>query len=88
MKTLYKLSTLVFVFAMLLTACNKDNIEEVTPEDPNYVPTTTKTNNLIDSERSSTTSTGVEMACLQINYPFDMVLESEETITSPYPGRV
>jgi hypothetical protein len=81
MKTLYKFSSLCLLLVLLLTACNKENIEKTTPENPNYQPDTTTVNNLIASERTSSTSDGVEMACLSINYPFEMVLESKTSIT-------
>ncbi|MCB9285668.1 MAG: hypothetical protein H6560_00005 [Lewinellaceae bacterium] len=81
MKMLHKFSALSLLLVLLLAACNKENLDEIKPEDPNYEPTAIIVNNLLTSGRTSSTSEGVEMACLSINYPFDMVLESNEAIT-------
>lgn len=73
---------LLFVATAFFTACEKDNLDEIIIEAPDYQPTINETNTLFLAMSASTNSAqGLELGCLSILYPFDMVLESGSTIT-------
>lgn len=75
MKSFYKITTVLFLFTFLLTACNKENIDEVITEDPEYTPEIVELNNLLNKIDSSS-DLGAELDCITIRYPFEFKLES------------
>ena len=80
MKILNKFSLVILLLAVLLTACNKENIDTTIPEDPNYQPTNVVVNNLVTGLVANTV-TGLDLGCLTVIYPFDLSLEDSTTIT-------
>ncbi|MEZ4961875.1 MAG: hypothetical protein R2830_18750 [Saprospiraceae bacterium] len=70
----------LFLFAVLfLTACNKDNIDEVIPGDPGYQPDTVVVNSLIFAMVGNP-SGGLDLGCITINFPFSLLTESGATV--------
>ncbi len=66
--------------AALFTACNKENIDEITPEAPDYEPENVEVNTLVNAV-SVSPSGGLGLGCVTIQYPFDLELESGNTVT-------
>ena len=75
MKSFYKISPVLFLFILLLTACNKQNIDEIITEEPDYTPEITEVNNLLKKIDSSSDE-GAELDCITIRFPFELRLES------------
>lgn len=71
---------LLFFLIVLITACTKENLDEIVVEDPDYQPETVEVNSLILALRSNT-PTGLDLGCVTIAFPFDLLLESDSTIT-------
>jgi len=71
---------LLFFLIVLITACTKENLDEIVVEDPDYQPETVEVNSLILALRSNT-PTGLDLGCVTIEFPFDLLLESGSTIT-------
>jgi hypothetical protein len=71
---------LLFVAALFFTACEKDNIDDIVIDEPEYTPDVVEGNNLILAMRSSS-SQGLDLGCLTVTYPFDLALESGSTVT-------
>lgn len=65
----------------LLTACNKENIDEVVPtEPPTFEPDTIIVNNLVNALQANSTE-GLDLDCVTIEFPFELVTESDNNIT-------
>ncbi len=80
MKLLSKSILLLLSVGILFTACNKDDeINTVVPENPNYTPDTTIVNGLITALKPGS-SGGLDLGCMRIGYPFDLVLKSGSTV--------
>lgn len=71
---------LLFVAAIFFTACEKDDMDEIVIDEPDYTPNVVEGNNLLLAMRS-TSSQGLDLGCLTIPYPFDLALESGSTTT-------
>ncbi len=71
---------LLFVAALFFTACEKDNMDEIVVDEPEYTPDVVESNNLFLAMRS-TDSEGLDLGCLTVLYPFDLELESGSTVT-------
>jgi len=71
---------LLFVAALFFTACEKDEMDEIIVDEPDYTPDVVEGNNLLLAMRSNS-SQGLDLGCLTILYPFDLELESGSTTT-------
>ncbi|MCB0583086.1 MAG: hypothetical protein KDD10_27660 [Phaeodactylibacter sp.] len=80
MNSLFKISVLLLFAGLLSTACDKENFDEITPEAPDYQPDTVEVNNLMIALRPNS-SDGLALGCITINYPFDLLQESGDSIT-------
>lgn len=80
MKILNKISFLALFVAILLTACQKENIDVIIPEDPGYQADTVNVNPYIPQMRTSSPDS-IDIACLSIPYPVDFLQASGNTIT-------
>lgn len=81
MSTSYRISAVIMLLvALLFGACNKENIDQTITEVPNYEPTVTSENSLINAMEGSDAA-GKDLACLVVNYPFDLLLASDAIIT-------
>jgi hypothetical protein len=78
-----KLSFLLLCLTLALVACNKENIDEIIPEDPEYTPPVVEINNLVTALQSNPAG-GQSLGCVTIIYPFKLEKDSgsEITITS------
>ena len=63
------------LLALVLVACNKKNIDEVIPEDPDYTPPTVEVNNLVTALQANPAG-GQSLGCVTIIYPFKLVKDS------------
>ena len=82
MKFFNNIFLLFLCVGLFLTSCNPENIDNVVPEEPNYVAPTVEVNNLISALTSSTTTNeGLFLGCISVDYPFDLLLVSGETLT-------
>lgn len=79
MNFLNKLSVLFLFTALLLTACNKENIDEIVPEDPNFQAEIVDVNSIIGAMEVNSFG-GLELNCVTLNYPFELTLESNVTV--------
>ena len=73
MKQLLNILFPIFIIGMIFTACNKENIDEITTEDPSYDPTQINISSLLGAV-SSGTEEGMRANCLEISYPFELNL--------------
>ena len=69
---LSRLSFLLLSLTLVLVACNKKNIDEVIPEDPDYTPPTVEVNNLVTALQANPAG-GQSLGCVTIIYPFKLV---------------
>jgi len=70
-----RLSFLLLSLTLVLVACNKKNIDEVIPEDPDYTPPTVEVNNLVTALQANPAG-GQSLGCVTIIYPFKLVQDS------------
>lgn len=80
MKFSIRLNILLVFVALLFAACEKDNMDEIVIDEPDYQPEVNETNPLFLA-MSTNNPEGLELGCLSILYPFDMALESGSTLT-------
>lgn len=80
MKFLYKISFLALFMTLLFTACQKENIDEITPEDPGYTIDTIEINPFIQGLRSHSADS-IILDCIRIPYPIDFLQASGSIIT-------
>jgi|UPI000584AA2D hypothetical protein len=80
MKFSIRLNILLVFVALLFAACEKDNMDEIVIDEPDYQPEVNETNPLFLA-MSTNNPEGLELGCISILYPFDMALESGSTLT-------
>lgn len=80
MKMLLKTSFLLLLAAVLFTACEQENLEEIVPEDPGFQPEVVEVNPMISSLRPSS-SDELLLDCITIPLPIDFLQQSGSTIT-------
>ncbi|HMQ49530.1 MAG TPA: hypothetical protein PKA00_18770 [Saprospiraceae bacterium] len=80
MKFLTNTSLFLLFIGLLITACNRENVDEIIIKDPNYEPEVVEQNNLVSALTMNETD-GLDLGCLLINYPFELLLASGETVT-------
>lgn len=78
MKFLKQLSFLALLAMLSLTACQKEEIVDTTVEIPAVEPNKEYVNGLFS--RSNPNVDGLDLGCVSIDYPFEMVLLDESTI--------
>jgi hypothetical protein len=79
MNLLIKKITCFLLAVLFLTACNKENIDEVIPGDPAYQPDTVVVNSLMRALVPNP-SGSLDLGCISINYPFSLETESGATV--------
>lgn len=80
MNLLNKSVTLLFAIVVLMTACSKENLDETIVGEPNFEPDTIAVNTLINALQANL-DVGLDLGCITIQYPFDLLLESGMTLT-------
>lgn len=80
MKIVIKLSVFTILTAILFTACQKDNYDEIISEDPVYEVDTITVNPFIASLGSFSADT-IYIGCVKISLPVDFLQESGNIIT-------
>lgn len=81
MKYLVNFFALTLVAILLFPSCDRDNLDEVNiAEPPPFVPETVTINNLISALQSNT-ETGLDLECVQVVYPFDLLRQSGDAVT-------
>lgn len=78
MKFLKQLSLFALLAILSLTACQKDEILETTTETPTVTPTEDHVNGLFG--RSNANADGLDLGCISIDYPFELLLLDETTV--------
>lgn len=82
MKFLSPFFLLLLCIGLLMTACEKENFDEIVPTgEPVFQPDSVAVNSLLKVAKSGNTAEGVELACITINFPFELLLDSGVTIT-------
>lgn len=82
MNTLNKISFLIFFVAIFFTACQKENIDEIIPEDPEITVDTIDVNPIVQQLRlNSNSSESIDLLCLEIPLPVDFLQLSGNTIS-------
>jgi hypothetical protein len=66
---------------VFLNSCEKENIDEIIVEEPDYIPDTTKSNNLLQHLKPGNTPGAATMNCVNIQYPFKLELASGTIIS-------
>lgn len=80
MKIVNRISFLFLFMAILILACQKENIDKIIPEDPDYQIDTIDVNPLL-SQMTSTSSDFLEIDCVNVPYPVEFLQASGSTIT-------
>lgn len=80
MNIINKVSFLVLFVAILFTACDKENIDEIIPESPEISVDTVEVNPLVLELRSGS-SDSISLECVKIPFPIDFRQASGNTIT-------
>ena len=76
----YKISLSLFFLGILFSACQKENFDIITPEDPKFQPDTVEVNPLI-KRIGSFSADSVYIVCIRIPYPVAFLQASGDTIT-------
>lgn len=87
MKILNKLCFMAISIVILFTACEKENIDEIIPQDPVYEIDTIDVNPLL-SQMVSQSSVFLEISCVSIPYPVEFLQASGNTITVSSPAEL
>jgi hypothetical protein len=72
---------LLFVATAFFAACEKDNLDEIIVEEPNYQPGEVEVNNLLNAMRTDNNSGTVTMNCITLQTPFELKLQSGGAVT-------
>lgn len=81
MKFLSPSFLLLLLVGILVTACEKENFDEIVPTgEPVFQPDSVAVNSLLKAMKSGDTSEGLELGCITITFPFGLLLESGLTI--------
>ncbi|NBC07362.1 MAG: hypothetical protein GVY26_09235 [Bacteroidetes bacterium] len=72
---------LLFVAALFFTACEKDNMDEIVVDEPEYTPEEVEVNNLFNALRADNSSGTVTMNCVTLETPFELELASGAIVT-------
>ncbi len=72
----------LFLLAMvvLIAACDKENFDEIVVGDPDYEPEFVEVNTLI-TKINANPEDELNLGCISIQFPFELVLESGMTVT-------
>lgn len=75
------ITLLILTSAMLFfTSCEKENYDKIIYEDPNYDPGEFYENSPIQAVTSGN-SDAIQLGCVQVNFPFSLQLENDQTLT-------
>jgi hypothetical protein len=80
MQILSKISLFVLFFGIILASCQKENIDDIITEDPNYIPDTIAVNPFIAQLRSISQDS-LNIDCMSIPYPIEFLRASGNTVT-------
>jgi hypothetical protein len=80
MTSLHKICLLAVVALMTLTACNRENVDQIVPDDPQFEPVEVDVNTLMGAMKA-TNSEGMSLGCMTVLYPFDLKTVSEATVS-------
>lgn len=81
MKFSYQIFMFILVATVLLTSCQQENFDDIIVEDPDFQPEEVITNSLLNAMLVSNTSSTMDLGCVSISFPFDMVTASGATAT-------
>lgn len=79
MRLLSKLSFLILFVGVAFTSCDRDNIDQTITPSVEFEPEVVVVNNLITA-LTTTETDGLELGCLYIEYPFELLLEDGSTV--------
>ncbi len=80
MTSLHKICLLALVALMTLTACDRENVDIIVPDDPQFEPVEVDVNTLLDAMKPATAD-GMSLDCITVLYPFDLKTASERTVS-------
>ncbi|MEL6142678.1 MAG: hypothetical protein AAFU67_13795, partial [Bacteroidota bacterium] len=80
MKLLSRLPFLFLFIALVFTSCDPENTDEIIAPDVGFEPEVVEVNGLVKS-LETTADDGLELGCLTVNFPFDLLLEDGSTAT-------
>lgn len=80
MKLLYSLKYVLIFAIITLASCSREDIDDVIVDEPNYTPDTLVINNLMNNLKSNTND-GMDLGCVTIEFPFELLTESQGTVT-------
>ncbi|MEO1513701.1 MAG: hypothetical protein AAFV95_01770 [Bacteroidota bacterium] len=81
MKYLRYLPFLFLATLFTFTSCEKDGFESEVIEKEEVTPKEIESNRLLSSERTVSTSNGLQLDCITISFPFDLAYDNGNTIT-------
>ncbi len=79
MRLLSKLSFLLLFAGLFFASCDRENMDETITPEVEFEPEVVVVNNLMNA-LTPTTNDGLELGCLSINFPFELLLEDGSTV--------
>jgi hypothetical protein len=80
MKSIIKILTFTFFLGTFLISCEKENIDEIILEEPEYEPEEEKVNSLLNQINTDNAQGSMMLNCVAITYPFELELKSQKKI--------
>ena len=69
------------LLALLFSACDRQNIDEIIPENEAYQPTTVIANPVVKNLQTTPTADSLKVDCITIPFPVDFLQSSGNTVT-------
>jgi hypothetical protein len=79
MKSVLNIILFTFLLGTFLISCEKENIDEIILEDPDYEPEEEKVNSLLSQISTDNVQGSIMLNCVAIPYPFELELKSGKT---------
>ena len=80
MTSLYKIFLLALAALITLTACDRNHVDRIDPNDPMFEPIEVDVNTLLDAMEAQD-SEGMSLGCVTVLYPFDLKTASDASIS-------
>jgi hypothetical protein len=79
MKSVFNIILFTFFLGTFFISCEKENIDEIILEDPDYEPEEEKVNSLLSQINTDNAQGSIMLNCVAIQYPFELELKSGKT---------
>ena len=82
MKFNIKICVLAIFGSLLITACNKENVDNITPDkDPTFEPNEIEINDLALGLKAGDSEESLSLGCIQLTLPIDLIIEDDSKKT-------